>query len=253
MNHIDRIPLFRSEAAAFEKAVRRAYDRGDPVPQVPSCPGWTVTDLVRHLGGVHRYLAHVLREGLTTPPDPAGLALPEIPHDPEALIDWFARGARELAELFRRLGPDTPVWTWSTEQTSGFWLRMQLIELAVHRWDAESATGVPGPLDPVVAVDAVTQTVDVMAPARRTWQQAPPGTGERYRFRRTDGPESWTVLFSGDQVLPETRSTAPVAVEAAGPASDLALFLWRRVPPAALHVTGDTGLLPHWFTLVPPV
>ncbi|WP_405427013.1 maleylpyruvate isomerase family mycothiol-dependent enzyme [Streptomyces erythrochromogenes] len=256
MDHIDRIPLFRSEAAAFEKAVRRAYDRGGPVPQVPSCPGWTVTDLVRHLGGVHRYLAHVLRERLTTPPDPAGLthpAIAEVPDDPDALTDWFAQGARELAELFRELGPDTPVWTWSTEQTSGFWLRMQLIELAVHRWDAEAATGTPGPLDPFVAVDAVTQTVEVMAPARRTWQQAPPGTGERYRFRRTDGPESWTVHFSGDQVRLETAATAPVAVEAAGSASDLALFLWRRVPAAALHVTGDTGLLPHWFTLVPPV
>ncbi|MFG2341140.1 maleylpyruvate isomerase family mycothiol-dependent enzyme [Streptomyces yangpuensis] len=256
MDHIDRIPLFRTEAATFEKAVRRACDRGDPVPRVPSCPGWTVTDLVRHLGGVHRFLAHVLRERLTTPPDPASLALPRPPgaaDGPDALSDWFAQGARELAELFRELGPDTPVWTWSQEQTSGFWLRMQLIELAVHRWDAESATGTPGPLDPAVAVDAVTQSVEVMAPARRTWKQAPPGTGERYRFRSTDGPESWTVLFSGDRVLLEPDSTGPVTVEAAGSASDLALFLWRRVPPTALHVTGDTDLLAHWFTLVPPV
>ncbi|MFE5674620.1 hypothetical protein ACFQ7B_02110 [Streptomyces erythrochromogenes] len=51
----------------------------------------------------------------------------------------------------------------------------------------------------------------------------------------------------------DTGTTAPAAVEAAGPASDLALFLRRRIPAAALHVTGDTGLLPHWFTLVPPV
>ncbi len=222
---------------------------------MPSCPGWTVTDLVGHLGGVHRLLAHVLRERLTAPParpDPH----PRFPvprTGPDAVTDWFARGARELPELFRQLGPDTPVWTWSQEQTSGFWLRMQLIEPAVHRWDAQSATGTPGPLDPAVAVDAVTRSVEVMAPARRTWKHAPPGTGERYRFRRTDGPESWTVLFSGDQVLLEPGSPGPVTVEAAGSASDLALFLRRRVPPTALHVTGDTDLLAHWFTLVPPV
>lgn len=130
---------------------------------------------------------------------------------------------------------------------------MQLIELAVHRWDAESATGTPVPLAPDVAADAVTQTIEVMAPARRGWQQAPPGAGERYRFRSTDGQQSWTVLLSGDQVLLEPGSTAPADVEAAGRTSDLALFLWHRLPPTALHVTGDAALLPHWFTLVPPV
>ncbi|OLZ43190.1 hypothetical protein AVW11_35340, partial [Streptomyces amritsarensis] len=43
------------------------------------------------------------------------------------------------------------------------------------------------------------------------------------------------------------------AGEAAGSGADLALFPRRRVPAAALHVTGDTGLLPPCFTLVPPV
>ncbi len=180
MDHGERLASFRTEAAAFEKAVRRAFDLGEPGapgPAVPSCPGWTVYDLVRHLGGVHRYLAHVLRERLTAPPDPAGLTLPEVPDDPDALTDWFAQGAREPAEPFQELGPDTTLWSWSAEQTSGFWLRMQLIELAVHRWDAESATATPGRLAPDVAADALTQTIEVMAPARRGWKQAPPGAG----------------------------------------------------------------------------
>ncbi|MCM9077720.1 maleylpyruvate isomerase family mycothiol-dependent enzyme [Streptomyces spororaveus] len=253
LDHGGRLTAFRTEAAAFEKAVRGAFDRGGEVPPVPSCPGWSVTDLVRHLGGVHRYLAHLLRERLTAPPDPAGLTLTEAPDDPDALADWFAQGALELAGLFAELGPDTTVWTWSVEQTSGFWLRMQLIELAVHRWDAESATGTPGTLAPDVAADAVTQTIQVMAPARRGWRQAPPGAGERYRFRGTDGPESWTVLFSGDQVLLVPGVPSPADVEAEGSACDLALFLWGRVPATRLRVTGDAALLPHWFTLVPPV
>ncbi|MFD6971610.1 maleylpyruvate isomerase family mycothiol-dependent enzyme [Streptomyces sp. NPDC059949] len=253
MDHLHRISLFRSEAAAFEKAVRHAFDLGGPAPQVPSCPGWSVCDLVGHLGGVHRYLVHVLRERLTTPPDPAGLGLPRAPAGPEALTGWFAEGARELGELLGELGPDTRVWTWSDEQTSGFWLRMQLIEPAVHRWDAQSATGTPAPLDPALAADAVTQTFEVMAPARRSWQAAPAGRGERYRFRRTDGPESWTVVFTPDRVLPEPGSTALADVEVAGPAPDLALFLWQRLPATGLRVTGDAALLPYYFTLVPPV
>uniref|UniRef100_A0AAU2JIL7 Maleylpyruvate isomerase family mycothiol-dependent enzyme n=1 Tax=Streptomyces sp. NBC_00049 TaxID=2903617 RepID=A0AAU2JIL7_9ACTN len=253
MDQTDRTSLFRSEAAAFEKAVRRAVDPGEPLPPVPSCPGWSVSDLVGHLGGVHRYLAHVLRERLAAPPDPGGLALPQVPADPQALADWFAQGARELTGLWDELGPDTPVWSWSAEQTSGLWLRMQVIELAVHRWDAQSATGTPDPLDPALATDAVTQTFEVMAPARRTWQPAPAGAGERYRFRRSDGPETWTVVFRADEVRLEHGSAAPADVEAAGSASDLALFLWRRLPAPALEVTGDAGLLPYYFTLVPPV
>ncbi|MFD4913188.1 maleylpyruvate isomerase N-terminal domain-containing protein [Streptomyces virginiae] len=147
MDHVERLVVLRTETAAFEQAVRRAFDLGEPVPAVPSCPGWSVTDLVRHLGGVHRYLAHVLRERLTVPPDPAGLTPPEPPDSPDPLTDRFVQGAPEPAG--RRL----------------------------HR-----------------------------------------GAGERYRFRRTDGPESWTVRFSGDQVLLETGSTAPADVEAAGTA-----------------------------------
>ncbi|MFE0577122.1 maleylpyruvate isomerase family mycothiol-dependent enzyme [Streptomyces sp. NPDC058874] len=113
------------------------------MPEVPAGPGWTVTDLVRHLGGVHRFLAHVLRGRLTVPPDPAGLDLPAVPDAPGGPADWFARGAHELVEISHELGTDTPVWIWSAEQTSGFWLRMQWIEPAVHRWDAESAMGTP--------------------------------------------------------------------------------------------------------------
>ncbi|MFE9631125.1 maleylpyruvate isomerase family mycothiol-dependent enzyme [Streptomyces sp. NPDC006463] len=272
MDHDSRLSRFRSEASAFEKAVRGALDPGGSAPLVPSCPGWSVCDLVGHLGGVHRYLIHVLRERLTEAPDPADLSLYGLPADPEALAawpmpgrapspgpapegltDWFAQGARDLEGLLRELGPDAAVWTWSAEQSSGFWLRMQTIELALHRWDAQSVTGAPAPLDPDLAADAVAQTFEVMAPARRSWQAAPAGAGEHYRFRRTDGPESWTVLFDGEEVLSAPDDTAPADVEAAGTASDLALFLWHRLPATGLRVTGDTTLLAHYFTLVPPV
>ncbi|MEU7554214.1 maleylpyruvate isomerase family mycothiol-dependent enzyme [Streptomyces sp. NPDC044571] len=272
MDHASRISLLQNEAAAFEKAVRTALDPGGPAPLVPSCPGWSVSDLVGHLGGVHRYLIRILRERLTQAPDPSDLSLyglpsapgelaawplpdraPSLGPAPQGLTAWFAEGARGLADLFRELGPDVPVWTWAPERTSGFWLRMQTIELALHRWDAQSVAGAAAPLDPALAADAVAQTFEVMAPARRGWRTAPPGRGERYRFRLVDGPESWTVVFAGDAVRLEPDSTEPVDVEATGSASDLALFLWGRLPDTALQVTGDPTRLQHYFTLVPPV
>lgn len=50
MDHDSRLTRFQSEASAFEKAVRGALDPGGPAPLVPSCPGWSVCDLVGHLG-----------------------------------------------------------------------------------------------------------------------------------------------------------------------------------------------------------
>nr|BFE86052.1 hypothetical protein GCM10020093_086530 [Planobispora longispora] len=129
---------------------------------------------------------------------------------------------------------------------------MQTIEAAVHRWDAEGAVGTALPVDAELAADSVSQTFEVMAPARRALRQAPPGRGERYRFRRTDGADVWTARFEGDDVR-LVEDGGPADVELAGTASDLMLFLWRRLPAEHLDVSGDEAVLDRYFTLVPPV
>jgi hypothetical protein len=46
---MDYIPHFRREVLAFEAAVHKAAD-AEGAPLVPSCPGWSLSDLVAHLG-----------------------------------------------------------------------------------------------------------------------------------------------------------------------------------------------------------
>ncbi|MEU5189697.1 maleylpyruvate isomerase family mycothiol-dependent enzyme [Streptomyces klenkii] len=263
---MERILHFRREVRAFEAAARRA---GRAAPLVPSCPGWSVSDLVVHLGSVHRGVAHIISHRLAGPPDPsadpsfAGLPAdtPDWPRPesapnrgplPGSLADWFAEGAAALEALFRARGPEAPAWTWSREQTTGFWLRVQTIEAAVHRWDAENALGTPGPVDAALAADAVGHSFEVMAPWSRARSAAPPGAGERYRFRRTDGDDVWTVCLDGD-TMRTTPDGAPCDAEASGTASDLMLFLWGRLPADRLTVTGDRAALDRYTTLVPPV
>lgn len=272
---MDYVPHLRREIQAFEAAARAAAGEA---PLVPSCPRWSMSDLVLHLGGVHRGVTHIIDRRLTAPPDFTDPALFALPEDrdgwpglepvrepkrgpiPASLLDWFTGGAATLVALFGERRADETVWTWSSEQTVGFWLRMQAIEAAVHQWDAENAVGAALPVDAELAADAVGQNFEVMAPARRGWRKAPPGAGERYRFRRTDGPGCWTVCFDGDEVVARTgdqpgdqSGDGGWDVELAGTASELMLFLWQRVPADRLTVTGERDLVERYFTLVPPM
>ncbi|HVV18446.1 MAG TPA: maleylpyruvate isomerase family mycothiol-dependent enzyme [Pseudonocardiaceae bacterium] len=238
---MDHVAHFRREVLAFEAALRNAEG---PLP-VPSCPGWSTVDLATHLGSVHRMLIGLLSAPRLRPPAPV-----EVPVT-GPLLDWFADGAARLAALFAESDPAAAVWTWSAEQTVGFWTRMQSIEAAVHRWEAENAVGTAAPVDPGLAADAVAQTFQVMAPARRARLRAAPGAGETFGFRQTDGPGVWVVRFDGNDV--HLTDSGPSDVEVAGTASDLMLFLWHRIPADGLAVTGDPAVLDRYFTLVPPV
>ncbi|MFF7245262.1 maleylpyruvate isomerase family mycothiol-dependent enzyme [Embleya sp. NPDC008237] len=265
---MDHISHFRREVRAFETAARRTLDAAE-APVVPSCPEWTMSDLVVHLGGVHRFVTRVVVAGLAEPPPVTDISIYVLPEDrtgwpdpggatptpgplPAGLVDWFAAGASELAEAFERTPPARPVWTWSAEQSVGFWLRMQTVEAAVHRWDAEHTLGTAIPIDAELAADAITQHFEVMVPARRDRRQAPPGSGEHLRFRRTDGPGDWAVRFVGDEVR-VGPADEPSDVELAGTASDLALFLWGRIPADRLTVTGDPDTVDRYLALVPAV
>lgn len=59
----------------------------------------------------------------------------------------FQAGAAELAELFRAPDLGERVWPWSADHSVGFWQRMQAIEAAVHRWDAQHAVIAAQPID----------------------------------------------------------------------------------------------------------
>ncbi len=258
---------FVREVALFEAAVRTAAGT-ETAPAVPSCPAWVVTDLVLHLGIVHRLVARIIGERMQEPPGPDDTSWLELTQEwagwlppgrapqqspvPPGLLDWFHAGAADLQERFRAADPAQQVWTWSADHSAGFWQRMQAIEAAVHRWDAENALEAAQPLDAELAADAIGQTFEVMAPFRRAVGQAPPGQGERFAFRQTDGPGTWAVQFDGDAVRPGTPG-GDCDIQLSGTASDLALFLWQRPAAGQLDVQGDRSLLSRYFVLVPPI
>ncbi len=130
---------------------------------VPTCPRWTVRDVLAHVGGVHRWAAaHVAgarSEPLSSEERRAAFRAP-----PDgSLLDWYAAGHTALVAVLRDAGPERPCRTFLPGSTgSASWARRQVHETAIHRADVESAAGVRTSIDGWLASDG-----DAPLPAAR--------------------------------------------------------------------------------------
>jgi uncharacterized protein (TIGR03083 family) len=251
LDKAEYLKVFRNEVDAFLAAAERGLD----IP-VAACSPWTVGELAVHLGGVYIHIRAICRGGLNKPPPfneqllVAGEAERELARSPR-VIDWFRSEAESMETTLRGLDPDHPVWTFGPpHRRDSFWHRRMAQETIIHRWDAESAHSLPRPIETGRAVDGLEEIADTwIARSRRRSKLA--GTGESYLFRPTDIDRAWLVRFDADQfeVVP---SSGPADVTVAAPASDLLLFLWRRVPRDRLSIEGDSAILDRYFELAPP-
>jgi uncharacterized protein (TIGR03083 family) len=210
--------------------------------QVPSCPEWTVSDLLWHAGEVHRFWAQVVR---TNAQEPRGLGI-ERPGD-DALVAWFRDGVELSARALEDADPDTPLWTWTSTDDTAAWIRRRMAhETAVHRWDGEVASGQTTPVDRELALDGIDEFVDVFLPEGGSSRDLGQGT---IHLHATDGEGEWLLALDGsDAQVSRGHAKGDVAVR--GTASDLLLMLWRRVPPDQLEVFGDGAVLDRFLAAV---
>jgi uncharacterized protein (TIGR03083 family) len=208
---------------------------------VPSCPGWTVTDLLEHCLGGDTWARTIVEQGKAGSTDRVTRDEVEPSLQGDALVDAFRSGAQALVAALASVTPDTPVWTFSsTNRTASFWQRRRAQETAIHRYDAELAAATPTPLDPVLAVDGTDEILTVFLP-RLADNFEPMGDGTVH-LHCTDVDGEWLVARRDGEVT-VTREHAKGDVAARGAASDLLLFLWGRVPADSLEVFGDAELL----------
>jgi uncharacterized protein (TIGR03083 family) len=225
----------------------------EPQTRVPTCPEWTIRDLVTHVGTGHRWAAEIVEGGLLAPPP---YMLVGAPPEPAMWADWLAAGAHRLGLAVRDGGPDRTVWTWQADRTAGFWLRRMVHDELVHRFDAEIAAGCPGEVAADLAADGVSDllaSIATLSPA----DSAQPvfaglvGTGQAMRLQAIDADPSageWLVQRTPAGVAwRHGRGPADVAVVA--PARELLLVMNRRLDPTAdrVRVVGDQALFTHWL------
>ena len=240
-----------AQADAMAGAVRGA-DLSTPVP---TCPGWDVGQLVRHLGGGQRWAATIVRTQASEPPPDDHFRRVEGGGDPAVLGPWLAESARELADALREAGPDSAPWTPVAGRTSSFYARRFVLETVMHRADAVLALGGPFDLADDLAVDAVdewmelgslTQMLDFY-PERRALL----GPGRTVHLHATDTPADakaeWVVDLT--ETLSWRRAHEKAAVAVRGPLTELLLVIYGRRSPAdgTVEVLGDAEWLDRWL------
>jgi hypothetical protein len=81
----------------------------DPSTPVPTCPKWTLADLVNHVGGTQRMVATLVGERLTDPSRAFASEVP-APTDPAQWRAWLTDNAADAKQAFDSVADDTPVW-----------------------------------------------------------------------------------------------------------------------------------------------
>jgi uncharacterized protein (TIGR03083 family) len=225
---------------------------------VPSCPGWQVRDLLRHQGYVHWWAGRYVTERLpdAVPGRTEAEILAADPPDAE-LLDWFREGHAALVGALRVAQPDLSCWTFLPAPSPlAFWARRQAHETAIHRVDAELASGgaVTSP-DAAFAADGVDELIMgfLGRHERRLTADQRAGGRRRVHVQLTDADGAWEVELTedGNRAASVRRGSGQGGADCTltGPAAGLYLVLWNRAEPRAatgVRVSGDAAVLRFW-------
>ena len=245
LTHDAYLAAFTADAGRLSQLAGAA----DPGAAVPTCPGWTLLDLVRHVGDVYAHKVALLRLGRR--PEPGEWPLGDDLAWAQA-VDRHDAAQRELAQLLADAGPDAECWTWmegAGEGTSAAWARRMAHEALVHRVDAEAALGAPlHPAAPGLAADGVDEVLTWMAGDPDVVADARSATGEPGTVLLDWGAGGRLVdLPDGGHAL-RALSSAEVADAAAdatlrGDALSLDLYLWGRLEALPSAMRGDLDVV----------
>lgn len=218
---------------------------------IPACPDWVMRDLVRHLGEIHLWAAanvvspkpHWLHVGRLADlqrywPDLAAA----WPND-EALIAWYRATHANLVHVLRTAPLDVEAFTFLPAPSPlTMWARRQASEIAIHRFDAESAQGVASHYDPLFAADMLDELLTGFAPL----YGSDDFTGDQViQVVAADVDERWWMTIGGGGVT-TSRAGDRADLTVTGTASQLYLLLWNRSTDSTVHLFGDPRLMDLW-------
>ncbi|MEV4410473.1 maleylpyruvate isomerase family mycothiol-dependent enzyme [Catellatospora sp. NPDC049609] len=250
------------EVSAQTALLREVLPGDDLSAKVPTCPDWTLADLVRHVGGnVHMTDAAVRGEPGPRPAlgDRTRAGVPDT-DDPDTLTAWMQAGADAYAHTLRGRDPGAQVEIFGLPDSLTFWARRAACDILLHRADASLTTGAGYTVAPDLAADAVDEFLELATDVRaneRVFPRLPElyGPPRSIHLHATDTTgdveAEWLIELGADGVTWRPgHAKGTVAVQ--GPLTELLLILYRRLPldRDQVHVHGDRDLIDGWLDRV---
>ena len=233
------------EAAAAALA-DRAEGAGLTAP-VPTCPGWSVADLVAHLGMVHRWAtSHVRNDGAEVPTEDQILA--DVPAD--RLLTWFTEGVRDLLLALRLAPADTSAMVFLADAPPPvhFWARRQAHETTMHAADALAAqlgrppTAVEASIDTELALDGLDELLTGFFPRGRSKLAVLETV--TIAVIPSDSDRGWLLTVADERLRTVRERSDDADATFYGSAAELYLGLWNR--GSEIKTTGRPGVLDAW-------
>lgn len=197
-----------------------------------ACPGWTVGDLVWHIGEVHFSWAHIVADGIT---DPGAIQNASRPQ-PSELLPWATEQLEYLLGVIASVEADRPIWTWAGDATAAWVARRMAHETAMHALDAHAALGRQFEIDSRLASDGIDEFLALYLPFHK--DDAPVLDGSVH-IHCTDVDGEWLIVPGDAMTLTVTREHAKGSCAIRGAARDILAALWRREPLTQIEVIGD--------------
>jgi uncharacterized protein (TIGR03083 family) len=193
---------------------------------VPTCPGWTLDDLLNHIGRVYAMVVTVIGDRTGDAPDRERIPRRPQGQDP---LDWMCERFALLLPALSEVPDDAARWNFVTGPRSSvsFWWRRQLHETLVHRVDAELAGKAPvRDVAPEVAADGIAERLLLSGFHRVPCEDLKPGKALTLHLQATDAPDfEWTLDRSSDRYA-RVHIEADIALR--GPVWSLNRWVWRR-------------------------
>ena len=228
----------------------------DLTTTVPTCPDWTLRQLITHVGRAHRWAAAIVATQAAEPIPFREVPDGRLPDDPAERPAWLRDGAARLAETVT--AGSGPVWTHLGPGPASYWARRMAHETAVHRADGADRRRHPAGDRPGGGRRRHRRMARL--PARRPGRRAgrptrpPVPEGKVVHFHATDAEADgeWLIRgVPGGVTVAAGHGKGDLALR--GPASAILLVLLRRLPPGdpAVEVIGDRSLLDAWLAATP--
>ncbi len=249
----DRYAAEIEASAAGLAEIVAEHDQSLPIP---TCPEWTLRQLVTHVGRAHRWAAEITRTRSAVFIPFREVPDGKLPDDRAGQRAWLQAGAARIVDAVREAGGDL-VWSFTGPVPAGFWLRRMAHETLVHRADAQLAAGAePEPvIDAEVAADAIGEWLMLVTAgiAGNAGDRARPlPAGASLHLHAADdglgGRGEWMIRHdAGGLTVEPGHGKGDAALT--GPAASLLLVLMRRrpVPDPAVTVYGDSAVVDGWL------